>query len=165
MAKKPEPELYDVEADIIRSHHRDLGVSFMNSKGHEVPDPVPVAPPIGYRRTPSLAEQIREMVRSERLRQEVEAAGYESFEEADDFEVGDFDPRSPYEEVFEPTPAPELRKRHKKAADDAEAAKQRASEPASQAANVGGVGSPHAGPGASGAPSQAPSSEPAKKQS
>lgn len=74
-------------------------------EGRELMDPTPIAPPIGYKKSPSIAEQIRNMVRSERLRQEAESQGYESFEEADDFEVGDdFDPKSPYEEVFEPLP-------------------------------------------------------------
>lgn len=68
-----------------------------------IPDPTPVAPPLGYTRQPSITERIREMVRSEHLRQAAEAAGVETFEEANDFEVGDdFDPASPYEEVYEP---------------------------------------------------------------
>lgn len=56
------------------------------------------------------------MVRSERLAAEAAAAGYESFEEADDFEVGDdFDPSSPYETDFDPTPVAELRRRQQEA--------------------------------------------------
>lgn len=69
---------------------------------YEVPNPTPVAPPVGYKRQPSLTEQIRAMVRSEALRQAAEAEGVETFEEADDFEVDDYDPTSPYEEVFDP---------------------------------------------------------------
>lgn len=80
--------------------------------GHEIPDPKPIAPPIGYNRQPSLAEQIRTMVRNEKLQADLDAAGYETFEEADDFDVGDdYDPRSPYEQQFEPTPIPELKRR------------------------------------------------------
>lgn len=68
-----------------------------------VPNPVPVSPPVGYQKQPSMVEIVREMVRSEKLRQEVMAADLETFEEADDFDVGDdFDPSSPYEEVFDP---------------------------------------------------------------
>lgn len=90
-----------------------------NEKGYEVPDPTPMAPPVGYRAQPSLRDQIREMVRSEKLALEAEAAGFETFDEADDFDVGDdFDPTSPYEEVFDPTPAKELRKRKEKAEAD-----------------------------------------------
>lgn len=76
-----------------------------DADGRELMDPTPIAPPIGYKKSPSIAEQIRTMIRSEHLRQEAERAGYETFEEADDFDVGDdFDPKSPYEEVFEPVP-------------------------------------------------------------
>lgn len=80
---------------------------YLDEHGREMPDPTPIAPPVGYNRQPSLAEQIRAMVRSERLRQEAEAQGFETFEEADDFDVGDdLDPSSPYEEVFDPLPDP-----------------------------------------------------------
>lgn len=66
------------------------------------PDPTPIAPPVGYTRSPTIAEQIRTMVRSEALRQHADAQGADTFEEADDFDVGDdYDPRSPWEEQFE----------------------------------------------------------------
>lgn len=75
----------------------------LREDGTEVLDGTPVAPPIGYRPQPSLASQIRMMVRSEQLRMEAEKAGMETFEEADDFDVGDdFDPTSPYENDFDP---------------------------------------------------------------
>lgn len=80
----------------------------LSDKGRELPDPTPMAPPLGYKPRPSLAEQIRAMVRSEHLKQAAEAAGAESFEDADDFEVGeDYDPTSPYENDFDP-PVKEL---------------------------------------------------------
>lgn len=70
--------------------------------GKFFPDPTPIAPPIGYKRSPSIAEQIRTMIRSEHLRVAAESAGAETFEEADDFNVADdYDPRSPWEEQFE----------------------------------------------------------------
>lgn len=78
-----------------------------DDQGRELMDPIPIAPPIGYKKSPSIAETIRNMIRSEKLKQEAEAAGYETFEEADDFEVDDFDPKSPYEEQFEPIPVPD----------------------------------------------------------
>lgn len=45
------------------------------------------------------------MVRSERLAQEAMAAGYETFEESDDFDIPDdpLDPATPYENEFEPS--------------------------------------------------------------
>lgn len=76
-----------------------------DEQGREMMDPTPIAPPIGYKKSPSITEQIRAMITSERLRQEVEAQGYETFEESDDFDMAeDPDPKSPYEEQFEPLP-------------------------------------------------------------
>jgi len=64
--------------------------------GAEVLDPVPMQPPLGYKRAPSLSEQIRQQVIAAKLD---ELANMEETEdEADDFEVGDdFEPLSPYE--------------------------------------------------------------------
>lgn len=76
--------------------------------GSEVPDSVPMQPPLGYRRQPTMVEYIRDMVRSEQLRAAAEASEMESFEEADDFDVADeFEPISAYEfeEIFEPVRA------------------------------------------------------------
>lgn len=68
----------------------------------EITDPTPMAPPVGYKKQPSIWEQQRALIRSE-LSRRAEEHGLETFEEADDFEVGDdFDPSTPYEETFEP---------------------------------------------------------------
>lgn len=76
---------------------------YLDELGREINDPTPMEPPLGYVRQPSLAEQIRDMVRGEKLRMEAEAAGMETFEESDDFDVGDdYDPHSPYENDFDP---------------------------------------------------------------
>lgn len=78
-------------------------VQVIDDQGREVLDPTPMSPPLGYQRQPSLSEQIRDMVRSEKLRLELEGTGAETFEEADDFEVGDdYDPTTPYENDFDP---------------------------------------------------------------
>lgn len=61
-----------------------------NELGQEVPDPVPVAPPIGFVREPPLHERIRAMVQAEWLRAK-EAKEVESPEEADDFRMPDDD--------------------------------------------------------------------------
>jgi len=75
--------------------------------GKEYPDPTPIAPPVGFIKQPPLHDQIKQMVRSEHLRRAARQADMETFEEADDFDVGDdFDPRSPYEEQFEPPADP-----------------------------------------------------------
>lgn len=76
----------------------------LNKDGTPVLDPTPMAPPIGYKKTPSMVEIVRDMVRGERLRQEALESGHETFEEAEDFDVGD-EPdqlRSPYENDFDP---------------------------------------------------------------
>lgn len=79
-------------------------ISELDDQGREILDPTPMAPPIGYTRQVPLHLQIREMVRSEALRQAAEAEGMETFEEADDFEVDDdFDPRTPFENEFDPS--------------------------------------------------------------
>lgn len=80
----------------------------LTADGAELLDPRPVAPPVGYKRQPSMVEHIRNMVRSEQLRAAAEAEGVETFEEAEDFDVGDdYDPRTPYEAVFDPPPEPD----------------------------------------------------------
>jgi len=82
--------------------------SELDKNGHEIPDSRTLAPALNLRPEPTLAERIREITRSERLRQEALAAGQETFEEADDFEVGDdYDPESPYEMDFDPGPRPQ----------------------------------------------------------
>lgn len=75
-------------------------MAHLDKAGHEVVSSVPVAVPLGYRRPPSLAEQVKSMVRNELSRAATEQ-GLESFEEADDFDIGDDAPKSPYELDFD----------------------------------------------------------------
>lgn len=89
-------EKYDVDP-----HTGEIRL-IMDNQGHEVPDPNPVAVPAGFKRPETLAEQVRRLVRSERFNQEREEAGEETFDEADDFDVEDFDPQTPYEVFFDP---------------------------------------------------------------
>lgn len=75
---------------------------YLDHRGRERPDPTPVAPPVGYRKGKTLQQQIRDMVRNEQLQRELDRAGFDTFEEADDFDVDDdFDPKSPYEMDFD----------------------------------------------------------------
>lgn len=70
--------------------------------GKEYPNPIPLEPPIGFVPSVPLHEQIREMVMKEMASRAGENED-ETFEEADDFDVGeDYDPSTPYEEQFEP---------------------------------------------------------------
>lgn len=81
----------------------------LDANGHEILNEIPLEPPVGYKRTPSLAEQIKAMIRSERLREALDNPDAESFDEADDFDVEDdpIDPSTPYEAVFDPPPPPD----------------------------------------------------------
>lgn len=88
----------------------ETGVELLDERGREVPDPEPMQPPVGYNRQPSLSEQMRAMILSERLAREAAEAGLETFEEADDFEIGDDfeeERHSPYEANFDPMTAHE----------------------------------------------------------
>lgn len=68
----------------------------------EKPDPRPKEMPVGFKRPPTLQEQVQRLVRSEQLRMYAEQTDQETFEEAEDFNVGDdYDPQSPWEEQFE----------------------------------------------------------------
>lgn len=90
-----------------------MAEGYFDQYGRERPSPLPIQPPIGYKKTPSLREQIRAMILSEKMREYALSQGAETFEEADDFDIGDdFDPTSPYEMQFEPgdePPAPSAR--------------------------------------------------------
>lgn len=110
----------------------------LNAEGKQVPDPVPMAPPIGYKRQPSLSEQIRQMVQSEHLAMAAREAGMETFEEAEDFDVGDDyeQMRSPWENEFDP-PLSEIID----AGREALAAKQSQSDPAEPAGSPPGTAS------------------------
>jgi len=69
-----------------------------NELGEEIIDPVPMAPPLNYKREPSLHEIVAQQIRSSKIREWESQFGPESEEEADDFEIeGDTEPMSKYE--------------------------------------------------------------------
>jgi hypothetical protein len=74
--------------------------------GHEIPDPKPTAVAVAFRKAPppTLSEQVARIVKNQAALAKLQAAGFESPEEADDFDVGeDYDPTSPYEHDFDLT--------------------------------------------------------------
>lgn len=77
----------------------------LHPDGTPVLDPTPLAPPIGYKKQPSMVEIVRDMVRSERLRQEAESADMETFEESEDFDIPEDAgmPASPWANDFDPS--------------------------------------------------------------
>lgn len=78
-------------------------MSTYNEKGEEILDPTPISVPVGFKRPIPLNERIREMVRRE-ASEYARSLDMDTFEEADDFDTGDddLDPRSPWEEDFDP---------------------------------------------------------------
>lgn len=83
---------------------KKLTAKGLNADGTPMLDPVPLAPPIGYKKAPSMVEIVRDMVRSEKLALEAAARGFESLEESEDFDVDDEPPllRSRYENDGDP---------------------------------------------------------------
>lgn len=68
-----------------------------DARGREIPDPTPIEVPAGARRPETLQEMVRRFMRVE-MSKAGQAEGFESFEEADDFDVGDDDDlKSEYE--------------------------------------------------------------------
>lgn len=63
----------------------------------------------------NLGERVRALILSERMAMEAAQAGYESFEDADDFDVDDdqYDPQTPYEEIFEGSISDDVKTRQK----------------------------------------------------
>lgn len=78
--------------------------SEIDDRGNELPDPLPMAPPVGYQPEPTLGEMIRRFVQSEQLRAKADAEGFDNWEEANDFDIPDdpLDPDSPWEDEFDP---------------------------------------------------------------
>lgn len=95
-----EKSVFTLEDWEIRDRVRD---THLDARGREILDPVPVAPPLGYKREKSMFDHVRELVRSEHVRLAALAEGKETFEESDDFDVDDdMDIETPYEENFDP---------------------------------------------------------------
>lgn len=82
----------------------DVQSQRLDHLGREIPNSVPLAPPVGYKRPISVADQIRDAIRQASF--EAAAMGAETEEEANDFDVGeDMDLSSPFEHDFEVDPA------------------------------------------------------------
>lgn len=80
--------------------------SVLDEHGIEHPDPTPVEIPTRLKLPQRQVDRMREMIRQE-MSQAAQAAGVETFDEADDFFLDDVEFTSPYEEVFEPAdPSP-----------------------------------------------------------
>lgn len=69
----------------------------INEKGQEVPDPTPASIPLGYRHPEPLEVRMRRMIAME-MSSAAAAGGMETFEEANDFNVGEEDGEFPDED-------------------------------------------------------------------
>lgn len=73
-----------------------------DEEGRELNDPTPISVPVKFVTPESEVDRLRRFLRSEQLSRELDAQGWDTPEEADDFDVGDdFDPTSPYEQDFD----------------------------------------------------------------
>lgn len=86
-------------ADAVKRHPKHKP---FDEQGRFLPDPQPVAPPVGYQPEESMFDRVRAMVRRE-MSQLAQNQDMESFEEADDFDVPDdrVEYLSPYELIME----------------------------------------------------------------
>lgn len=74
-----------------------------DERGWEIPDPKPLSIPSGFKRPETLSEQVQRLIRHG-LSDIAASQGFETFEDADDFDVEDehLDPATPYEAEFDP---------------------------------------------------------------
>lgn len=74
-------------------------MAIYNERHEEVPDPTPLALPVGYKKPETLQETMARMIRNQEYVKYLNGA--ETFEEADDFDCGpDDNPLSPYEAMM-----------------------------------------------------------------
>lgn len=93
-----------IEQYILEAAQASDAYGFLNAAGHEVPDPTVVEPPLGYIQQPDLMTLMRQMI-TRQISDIADANEFETFEEADDFDVDDdVDYSSPYELYFDPAP-------------------------------------------------------------
>lgn len=75
----------------------------LDALGSEVIDPYPLVEDIGIKPVETMDQRIRRLIHSERLAMAAEKQGFDTEEEADDFEIDDDDeliPMSSYEAAF-----------------------------------------------------------------
>jgi len=103
------------QSDVFRAEK--LSPQRHNEKGEEILDPTPMQPPLGYKKSLSLSEQIAQQVRISLIKRLEDEMEPETDEEADDFVVGDdYEPLSKYENDHVPTIG-ELKKKAKQIQD------------------------------------------------
>lgn len=138
--KKAQPENPHTPIPTTEAHARDHNARYrrLDEYGREIVSPLPLEPPLGYKKTESMSQLVHRMVHDEMIRRELASQGIETFEESDDFDVGDdYEPNSPWENEFDP-PISELTKAGKQELDK----KQQASNQPPHSAPTAPVGAP-----------------------
>lgn len=81
----------------VEEYRSKLGLKRLTDFGSEIPDPVPMAPPVGYIKQPSIFENMRALVKAELARKAADE-GFDTEEDDNNFDVGeDRDPLSRHE--------------------------------------------------------------------
>lgn len=106
MKKSLEPEKFSVFATF--NEFEEQISSAIGADGKEYPDSTPMELPVGMKQGPTLADMIKRMVQHQLLAVAAEQEGFDTFEEAEDFDLEDdpLDPQTPYEAVFDPPKPP-----------------------------------------------------------
>lgn len=98
-----------VEEFLTKPTYDEDGVqstSGIRQDGREYPDPVPMSPPVGLKPPEDLMTTIRRMVHNEEFQRAANAEGFDTFEEAGDYDIDDdhewVDELTPYESLFHP---------------------------------------------------------------
>lgn len=85
----------------------------------EVVDERPMAMPVQFRAPPTLQEQVQALMRSEQLKAWANHNGFDTLEEAEDFDIGDGDDwSSPYELEYDEVVGREVTKQEKRMLDE-----------------------------------------------
>jgi hypothetical protein len=87
-------KLNSLEQEMLMDMDAKVPCAEFDELGRQIPDPEPIALPVGWVPEKSLRELLKEMIRDQ-LSDTAQNQGFETFEEADDFETdSDFGPVS-----------------------------------------------------------------------
>lgn len=109
MPKKSAPQIEHMDPitgeleTLVPEARRRIRDIFIDDLGREIPDPRPMAPPVGYTKAPSMIEIVRQQIQREMALYASDREP-ESLEESDDFDIPDdpADPNTPWENDFDP---------------------------------------------------------------
>lgn len=87
---------------MTRGKHEPKIMASYNEKHEEVLDSRPVDAMLSRKKPETLQQMVARLVRNNEMQRDLSQNGFETFDEANDFDCGDdYDPTSPYEEQFQ----------------------------------------------------------------